>query len=323
MGKLSDFCQDFWHNWHDLKNTVESHTGAIMGAGIVVSLAGTVLACRATLKVAEKAEEHKKLIDDTKANCAEQGLDEKQTSKEVMKSYRHIGIDYVKKYWPAVGLLTVGYTLIVRAHCVEVAKNEALMSAYIALEQFMNKYRARVAERVGAEEEARIFKQAQIDQANENVIGEYAGDFVNGSYLLYNENCQGYEKGSPQANAFLADTIQREIDLKFDMGEPVYVNDLMRAAGHDEISGGFNWIWRKGLTDRPDFKLHDPDHNPIFAKGYGFDAEPEEPILKFYLYGAVHVSKQYSAEFRQYLRKDLADGGVIGGKLGKDPVIIG
>ena len=322
MGKLNDFCQDFWHNFHDLKNNIESHTGILTGVGIVTGLVGTVLACRATVKIVDKAEEHKKLVDDTKANCAEQGLDEKQTSKEVMRAYRHIGVDYVKKYWPAVGLITIGYGIIIRAHCIEVAKNEALLSAYIGLEQLFAKYRTRVSEQIGAEREAEIFKQAQIDQANENVIGEYCGDFVNGSYLLYNENCSEYQEGCPQANDFMCDTIQREIKMKYEMGGTVYVNDVMRASGHDEINGGYSWLWKKGLTDAPDFKLHDPDHNPDFARGY-FKSDEPEPIMKMYLYGCVHVSKLYSAEFRQYQRKNLADGGVIGGKIGKDPVIIG
>jgi len=322
MGKMAEFCQDFWHNFHELKNNVESHTGVLTGVGIGIGLVGTIVACRATLKIANKAEEHKKLVDDTKANCVELGLDEKSTRKEVMKTYRHIGVDYVRAYWPAVGLLAVGYSLIFRAHCIEVARNEALMSAYIGLEQFLNKYRARVAERVGAEEEKEIFKQAQIDQANENVIGEYAGEFKNGSYLLYNESCSEYTEGCPQANDFMCSNIEDEIKMKYELGETVYINDIMRAAGHPEIAGGWSWIWRKGLTDCPDFKLHDPDHNPEFARGYGFSKDIE-PIMKIYLYGAVHVSAQYTAEYRQYLRYNKADGGIIGGKIGKDPVIIG
>ena len=70
MGKMAEFCQDFWHNFHELKNNVESHTGILTGIGVVAGLAGTVLACRATLKISNKAEEHKQLVDDTKANCS-------------------------------------------------------------------------------------------------------------------------------------------------------------------------------------------------------------------------------------------------------------
>ena len=322
MGKMNDFCQDFWHNYHDLKNNVESHTGLVMGVGIVTSLIGTVFACRATLKVANKAEEHKKLVDDTKANCAEMALDEKATHKEVMKAYRHIGVDYVRKFWPAVGLLTVGYGLIVKAHCVEVAKNEALMTAYIGLEQLFNKYRARVAEQVGEEREQDIYKQAKIDQANENRIGQYAGEFRNGSYLLFNESCSDYQEGCPQANDFVIRTIEQELNTKFNTFKPVYLNDVMRACGHEEVNGGWQWVKAKGLTDGIDFKLHDPDHNPEFAKGYGF-VQGQEPIAKLYLDGFVHVSQLYSAEYRQYLKKDKADGGLMGGELGRDQVIIG
>ena len=322
MGKFADFRKDFIHNFYDLKNNLESRTGLLTGIGVVAGLAGTVLACRATLKVAAKAEEHKKLVDDTKANCVELALDDKATKKEVMRAYRHIGVDYVRKFWPAVGLLTVGYGLIIRAHCIEVAKNEALMTAYIGLEQLFNKYRARVAEQLGDEREQQIFKQAQIDRANENTIGEYAGEYRNGSYLLYNESCSEYQAGCPQANDFMITTIEQELNMKFSTFKPVYLNDVMRACGHEEVNGGWNWVKAKGLTDGIDFKLHDPDFNPEFAKGYGF-VKGQEPIAKLYLDGFVHKSMLYSAEYRQYLKNDKADGGIMGGTIGKDPVIIG
>lgn len=322
MGMLSELCQDFWHNFHNMKNGIESHTGILTGVGIVTSLVGTVFACRATLKMANKAEEHKQLVDDTKEACAEAGLDEKSTHKEVMKTYRHISKDYVKKYLPAIGLMALGYAIIIKSHSIEVAKNEALTAAYISLEQLFNKYRGRVAEKVGVEEERQLYKQAQIDQANENIIGQYAGEFRDGSYLLYNESCSEYQAGCPQANDFMISTIEKELQNKFDMFCPVYLNDVMRAAGHEEVNGGWNWVKAKGLTDNIDFKLHDPDFNPEFAQGYGF-SRTNEPIAKLYLNGFVHVSKLYSSDYRQYLRKNKADGGIMGGEIGRNEVIIG
>jgi len=322
MGKFADFRENFMHNFNDMRNNLESRTGLLTGIGVVAGLAGTVLACRATLKIANKAEEHKKLVDDTKANCTELALDDKATHKEVMKAYRHIGVDYVRQYWPAVGLLAVGYGLIIRAHCIEVAKNEALMTAYIGLEQLFNKYRTRVAEQVGEEREAQIYKQAKIDQAEENKIGQYSGEFRNGSYLLFNDSCRDYQEGCPQANDFLISTIEQELNMKFDTFTPVYLNDVMRACGHEEVNGGWNWVKAKGLTDKIDFKIHDVDFNPEFAKGYGF-VKGQEPIAKLYLDGFVHVSKLYSAEYRQYLKKDKADGGIMGGEIGRDQVLIG
>lgn len=322
MGKMNELCQDFWHNFYNLKNNVESHTGILTGVGMALGLVGTVVACRATLKIANKADEHRSLIEDIKANCAEQGMDKKATHKEVMKGYRHIGVDYVRAFWPAVGLVAVGYSLIFRAHSIEVAKNEALMTAYIGLEQLFNKYRTKVAETVGVEAEQDIFKQAKIAQAEENIIGKYAGNYVNGSYLLFNDSCTDYQEGCPQANDFIIMNTQEELNTKFEMYEPVYINDVMRAFGHEAVNGGWDWVKAKGLTDKIDFKLHDPDFNPEFAKGYGFDRN-SEPIAKLYLDGFVHVSKLYSAEYRQYLRKDKANGGIMGGEIGRDVVLIG
>lgn len=322
MGKMSNLCKDFWHNFHDLKNNVESHTGVLTGVGIATGILGTVLACKATLKMANKAEEHKKLVDDTKESCAEMEFSEKETHKEVMRTYRHIGMDYAKAFLPAIGVTLAAYGLIIKAHNIEVAKNEALMSAYIGLEQFLNKYRARVAEQVGEEREKEIYKQAQVDQAEENTIGKYAGPFRNGSYLLFNESCRDYQEGCPQANDYLIGVIEQELNMKYATFTPVYLNDVMRACGHEEVNGGWDWVKAKGLTDGIDFKIHDKDFNPEFAKGYGF-VKGQEPIAKLYLNGFVHVSQLYSTEYRQYLRKEKADGGIMGGQIGKDEVIIG
>ena len=320
MGKLNELCKDFWHNFNELKNNVESHTGILTGVGIGLAVTGTILACRATLKVSQKSEEHIKLIEDTKANCAEAQMTEKETRKAVMKSYRHIGVDYVRQYWPAVGLTIIGFGFIIKAHCIEVAKNEALMGAYVALQGLFAKYRARVAERIGEEQEQDVYKLAQIDQANEHLIGkDYDGPFVNGSYLLFNESCTDYEEGCPQANAFVIDTAERTLNQRYLEGRRVYINDVMRAFGHDDVNNGWKWCWYKGLTDKIDFKLHDPDHNPEFAKGYGF-ATNGDTIAKLFLNGCVHVSETYKSENR---RNELADGGVCGGELGKDLVIIG
>lgn len=317
MGKWNELCNSFWHNYNDLKNTVGQHTGIITGIGIVTALAGTIFACRATLKISEKAPEHKRLVEDTRANCIEAGMDEKHTKKEVMKAYRHVGADYVRKFWPAVGLLAAGYGLIVKAHCMEVAKNEALMSAYIGLQALFTKYRDKVAQEVGVEREQEIYLEAQVETAKD--VDDYKGPFVEGSYLLFNDSLQDYEAGCPQANSFLIDTGQRELNNKFREGKRVYVNDVMRCFGHEEIAGGYQWCWYKGLTDEIDFKIHDPAYNPEFARGYGFDPQ-QEPIAKLYLIGCVHVSETYKAEYR---RTDAADGGVIGGRIGRDPVIIG
>lgn len=320
MGKFNSFCNDFWHSFNDVKNAVESHTGIILGVGLAVSAVGTVLACKATLKVSQKSEEHIKLVADTKANCAEAQMDKKETRKEVMKAYGHIGVDYVRTYWPAVGVTILGWGLVIRAHVLDVAAKEMWMGAYIAVSGLFTKYRMKVAEKIGEEQEKELYDLTKIEHANEHVIGEnYKGPFVNGSYLLYNSNCTDYQEGCPQANAWNIDMVENDLNNRLREGRRVYVNDMLRAFGHKTIKGGFDWCWYKPLTGLINFRLRDPLINPEFAKGYGFD-ESSDTIAKLMIEGCVHVSETFKAEYRN---NELADGGVMGGSIGMDPVIVG
>ena len=85
MGKLKELIHDFSENWNDMKNSIEAHTGVLTAVGIGVSLLGTVFACKATLKVNKEAEDHTKLIQDTKANCAEAQTDNRKKHIERRK----------------------------------------------------------------------------------------------------------------------------------------------------------------------------------------------------------------------------------------------
>lgn len=322
MSKFSDFIKDFNYNWNNLKNTVEAHTGIITGIGIGFTVVGTVLACRATLKVNEKAEEHIKLLADTKANCIEAGMDEKATRKEVIRAYRHIGVDYVRKFWPSVAVSALGYVLIIKSHGILSNKYNELMASHIALEALFNKYRESVAERYGENVEKDIMKEAQMKFADEHVIDDDPNQpFVNGSYLLFNENCRDYQKGCPQANWHTIDTGYRELQFRFDQGRPVYIQEVMRCFGHPEVKNGWKWVKKKGITPGflEDFGVNDKELNPEFTRGVCFDGKTE-PIAKLFLNDFVYVDRLFDADVRE---SNLADGGVMGGKLGKDPVIIG
>jgi hypothetical protein len=318
MGKLSDLIHDFSVNWEDMKNSIESHTGVLTAVGIGVSVLGTVLACKATLKVKEASDEHCKLIEDTKANCAESEMTEKETKKELSKAYRHIGLYYVKKFLPALGVSIVGYSLIVKAHNIEVAKNEALMTAYIGLEALFNKYRQTVSERYGEETEKDIMAETQQKFAENNVLEGPNTPFVNGSCILFNDSCTDYTKGNPQANEFVLRTGENELVSKYNSGKRVYINDVCRCFGHPEVKGGWKWCWYKYCTEAPNF-LVDRMHQPEFIRGICFDGKTE-PIAKIFLNGCVHVDRTYEADVRN---TELADGGVMGGKIGMDECIIG
>lgn len=318
MGKFAEFMSDFGRNWNDLKNTVESHTGILTGVGIGVALVGTVLACRATLKINNKSEEHCKLVEETKKNAEIAQLDEKQTKKAVSKAYKMVAKDYVKAYLLPAGFLIAGFGLIVKAHNIEVARNEALMTAYIGLETLFNKYRDTVRERYGEETEQNIMTEAQLKYSEGLNVDNPNAVFVNGSYLLFNENCMDFQKHNPPACEYIIRGGESELNSKYDQGKRVYVNEVMRCFGHPEIKDGWKWCWFKGLTPAINFQIN-KDYNPEFIRGICYDGKTE-PIAKLYLNDCVRVERTFDVDVRGTC---LADGGVMGGKIGCDPVIIG
>ena len=57
----------------------------------------------------------------------------------------------------------------------------------------------------------------------------------------------------------------------------------------------------------------------MVAGGICYDGKTE-PIAKLYLNGCVHVDRTYDVDVRD---SELADGGVMGGTLGRDECVIG
>ena len=200
----------------------------------------------------------------------------------------------------------------------EVAKNEGLMAAYLGLQAFVEKYRQTVAERYGEEAEQDIMKEAQMKFANDHQIDDSKMPFVNGSYILFNENCSAYTKGNPQGNEMIIRHGLKELVFKYDMGKRVYVNEVCRAYGHPEIKGGWKWCWYKPCTPPPEFKVN-REWQPEFIRGICYDGKTE-PIAKLYINDCVHVDRTYDVDVRD---SELADGGVMGGTLGHDECIIG
>ena len=111
---------------------------------------------------------------------------------------------------------------------------------------------------------------------------------------------------------------ESELNSKYDQGKRVYVNEVMRCFGHPEIKDGWKWCWFKGLTPAINFQIN-KDYNPEFIHGICYDGKTE-PIAKLYLNDCVRVERTFDVDVRGTC---LADGGVMGGKIGCDPVIIG
>ena len=134
----------------------------LVAAGIAGVVVSAVMACKATIKASEVAEETKETIDEiheAEANgITKAGKDysAEDTKKDLTTAYIQTGVKYAKLYAPAVILGAASITCIVASHRVLKKRNIALAAAYTTLDKSFKDYRGRVMERFGEQVEKEI-----------------------------------------------------------------------------------------------------------------------------------------------------------------------
>lgn len=145
-----------------------------VAAGIIGVVASAVLACRATTKISEIAE-------DTNAQLAqvneysEKGLENytpEDAKKDTIIIYSKTALKFVKLYAPSVLLGALSIASIIYSHNVLKKRNMALMTACTGLQQTLNQYRKRVSDAIGEEKERDIFYGTKLEKIEETVTDE-------------------------------------------------------------------------------------------------------------------------------------------------------
>lgn len=212
----------------------------LLVVGITGTIASTVLACRATLKVNDILDEHqenKKKINGVweKVKEGEIPLDdysETDYKKDLTTAYIQTGANFVKLYGPAVTLGAASIACIIGGHGIMKKRNVALVAAYKAIEEGFNSYRQRVKEELGEETDYRykngirseevIDIEKTKDGKTKKVKREKLVDDPNGLSVyarFFDESCEQWSK-TPEYN------------LMFLKAQQNYFNNMLQARGH-------------------------------------------------------------------------------------------
>lgn len=144
--------------------TMKEHSPEIfMAVGVAGTVAGTVVACKATTKLddilattSEKVIQIKdfdpEMLEDENIEYSEQ-----DRKKDLIITYTKAGVDILKLYTPAIIIMTMSLSSILVANNILRKRNFAMMAAYTALDKSFKEYRGRVASKYGdaVEEEIR------------------------------------------------------------------------------------------------------------------------------------------------------------------------
>jgi hypothetical protein len=267
--------------------------------GLVGSVASTVLACKATLKLEPTVDEIKRDIDAVKQR--------KETPQLVVGGRDYTERDYVhdltyvygksakrliKLYGPAAVLGVASAGALTGSHVQMTRRNSALTATAAAISKAYDDYRERVRAEVGEEKELDLHRA--ITEQTVTIDGKKqtikVRDFEHGSEYarIFDETSPNWQKNSELNRIFI--TVQQN-----------YANHLLQARGHVFLNEVYDSL---GL-----------ERSPAGAVvGWVVNGDASDNYIDFGLHEA------YNAEFEQgsepYAVLDFNVDGIIYDKIG-------
>lgn len=215
----------------------------LVAAGIAGVVISTVMACKATIKAIDVADETKETIDEiheaeadgvTKAGKDYSADD---TKKDLATTYIQTGVKYAKLYAPSVILGAASITCIVASHRVLKKRTIALAAAYTTLDESFKSYRGRVMERFGEQVEKELRYNIKAKEIEKTVVDE-KGKEKKVKETVDVPAAEGWDPSqySPYARIFDEThpqwTKNAEMNLYYLKARQAQATDMLRARGH-------------------------------------------------------------------------------------------
>ena len=245
---------------------IKKHSPEIlMTAGIVGTVASTVMACKATTKINKVLEETKQQVDiiheSTEKGHVIGRTDVKYTQEDSKKDltivYAQAGVKMVKLYAPAIALGAVSIGSIVMGHRILKKRNIALAAAYTVVDKGFKDYRKRVVDRFGEEIDKELrynikAEEIEVETTDENGNKVTKKEIVNKVNInsdyarFFDASCPGFTK-SPEYNLMFLKRQQDWANEKLQKQGYLFLNDVYEMLGMQKAPYGqiVGWIYNE------------------------------------------------------------------------------
>lgn len=254
---------------------IKKHSPEILLAtGIVASVAGTVVACKATLKVNEVIEEHKENVEKINEGLNNEELkdvyNENDAKKDLTKAYAITAGKLIRLYAPAIALEAISISCLVGSHTILKKRNVALMTAYTVLENSYKKYRKNVIDKLGkdADDEFRLgIKTEEVETVDEK--GKKKKETVTkiednspSVYAKFFDELSDYYRKDPNYNLLFLKKQQNWANDRLRAQGYLFLNDVYESLGIPKTPDGqfVGWIYNpedKTIDSYVDFGIYD------------------------------------------------------------------
>lgn len=190
----------------------------MFGAGLTGVVTSTVLACRATLKLADELPEMKEEVQKAKSIAdANPGDQEKQ--RKVFMTYGTNTGRVAELYAPALVIGSVSVAALTGSHVVLTRRNTNLIAAYAAVSKAYDEYRSRVRAEHGDEKELHIYHAAENK-------GTQKAPEVHADPNRWSPYARFFDEGSVEFQK------NPEMNKLYIQCQQTYANELLRVRGH-------------------------------------------------------------------------------------------
>ena len=245
------------------KLALKAHAPTIMVVGGVASMAaGTVVACKQTLKLDSVLEKHASTlerVEETRTLKLE-SYSNNDARNDRYKVYFRASVDLAKLYAVPTVLFSGGCALVFGGHRLLLQRNATLALAYTGLKKSFDAYRQRVVEAFGPEADQGMlngFQKEVIDETNGEVIN--VRDWEESSRDPYNRVF-----GQGETLAWKPDLSENRMFLDAQRGYAqellnrrgyLYLSEVYEALGFDEsdVSRVVGWKIRRNPDGSKDF----------------------------------------------------------------------
>lgn len=257
-------------------------------AGVIGTVASTVMACKATTKLGEIMDNAKDDIEAVhEAVEHPEDLPQKYTAEDGKKDltivYTQTALRVAKLYLPAVALGALSLTAIIKSHDILKKRNVALAAAYTAADKGFKEYRNRVVERFGNDVDkelrynvkAKEFERKVVnDDGTEETVVETVNvasiDEVSDFARYFNKDCAGWSDNAEKNLFFL----KRQQDYANELLEAkgyLFLNDVYSMLGIPQSKAGqaVGWAYDKNVVAKIDFGIYtiNREENQQFVNG--------------------------------------------------------
>lgn len=218
---------------------LKKHSPEILAAaGVIGTITGVVLACKATTKVNDILEEThetvEKIHEVTEKAETDPSLDytEEDVKKDLTITYVQTGVKFVKLYAPAAIVTGLSIGAMLSSNNILRKRNVALAASYAAVDKSFKEYRGRVVDRFGKELDRELKYGIKAQEVEETVADEKGKEktvkkTVN---VVDPTNVSDYAKffdvGNPNWEK------DAEFNLMFLKRQQDYANDKLKTKGH-------------------------------------------------------------------------------------------